>query len=57
MSAAVAAAARKLQPAVDQLAELGHVRSVEVDDKGDRVDVVIRVRMERPTRAPRAGRR
>lgn len=48
MSQAVAKAAAKLDPAVELLAEVGHVRSVEVDDKGDRIEAVIRVRMERP---------
>lgn len=36
---------RSLQPAVALLRSLGVVRSVEVDDKADRVDVVIRLRV------------
>lgn len=56
MSQAVAKAAAKLDPAVELLAEVGHVRSVEVDDKGDRIEAVIRVRMERPpVRGKRQG--
>lgn len=47
MTTDAASAARKLAPAVDLLADLGTVRSVEVQQKPDRVDVVIRVRLER----------
>lgn len=36
---------RALSPAVTLLRGIGVVRSVEVDDKADRVDVVIRVRV------------
>lgn len=36
---------RALQPTLGLLRQLGVVRSVEVDDKADRVDVVIRLRV------------
>lgn len=48
--AVIATAARRLEPAVRELCEVGEVRSVEIDDKGGDVAVVIRVRLDRKVR-------
>jgi metal-sulfur cluster biosynthetic enzyme len=48
--AVIATAARRLDPAIQALADIGEVRSVEIDDKNGEVAVVIRVRLDRKAR-------